>query len=60
MSEPQNENRSTFDDIDMERVVIDPDYRRIVIRRLRRNRVPERMQGRTSTDPAAFAASDED
>jgi hypothetical protein len=63
MAQPARMARSTADDdtaeIDMERVVTDPEYRRRIITRLRR----VRQMTRTSLegdDSADFASGDED
>jgi hypothetical protein len=53
-----NGDESLSDEIDMERVVADSEYRRRVISRLRRERRSAKAQ--VSDDSADLAAADED
>ena len=55
------EERGADDDIDMDRVVIDPDYRQRVVIRLRRDRqLAESRRPKTIDEMLATAGGDED
>lgn len=55
-----DEDREFLDDIDMDRVVADPDYRRRIVGRLRRGRMLAEARRPKETDEMLATGGEED